>query len=157
MKKKTNTPETKGQKFKWPHTDMIRQRGLPRIIEKLGMRWSLAREDVLNVFYKYRIPLNIEMISQRLVHKDHSLSTIYRAIESFEKIKVINRIDLRANSVYYELNDIHHHHIVCTKCGLIEEMNNCEIEKIIPASTKFEIISEHSLEFFGICKKCARL
>jgi Fe2+ or Zn2+ uptake regulation protein len=154
MKKKTNLPMPLGIDFKWPKTDLIREGKTPLILKNAGLKKTLSRDYVFNVFLKYKVPLTAEMIAQRLIHKDFSLATIYRTLDSFERVGLINRVDLRANSIFYELGGHHHHHIICNSCGTIEELETC-LFKTLPPSKKFAQINEHSLEFFGICKKCA--
>lgn len=51
----------------------------------------------------------------------------------------------------------HHDHLVCTKCGTIEEFNNEEIERLqvkIAAERGFHML-QHKMEIYGLCSKCA--
>ena len=86
------------------------------------------------------------------------LVTVYRTLASFEKAGIVKRVDLRADAVLYELNDEHHHHIVCTNCGTVEDFELCDMEaltkKIAQKSKHFKTIQEHTLELFGICTQC---
>lgn len=58
---------------------------------------------------------------------------------------------------YYEIPKDHHHHLVCLNCNSIEkvEIGNhlSRQEKQITKQNKFNIIN-HSLEFYGYCRKC---
>ena len=88
-------------------------------------------------------------------------ATVYRTLSSFEEKGIIKRVDLRKDSLYYELSSAHHHHhIVCTGCGTIEDFESCQIEKVsdkvLSQSSKFSIIKEHSLELFGVCNTCTK-
>lgn len=50
----------------------------------------------------------------------------------------------------------HHDHLVCTKCGTIEEFNNEEIERLqlkIAAERGFHML-QHKMEIYGICSGC---
>lgn len=156
MKKRTNIKVSFDRNFPWPKTNFISDLAAPRKIRKIGLKSTRPRKDLFNLFLKYRIPLTVEMIQNRLIHKDYNHSTIYRVLESFEKVGFIKRVDLRTNSLYYELSEKHHHHIICSNCGIIEEIEGCLIENILPKSEKFSMISEHSLEFFGKCKTCIK-
>ena len=80
-------------------------------------------------------------------------------LSSFEKLEIIKKIDLKKDCAYFELNNDHHHHMVCTKCGEIEDFKESKeiekiLEKIVKKSSKFKNIREHSLELFGFCKSC---
>lgn len=128
-----------------------------------GLKITQARLSILNIFIKSKVPISADNIHQYL-EKNKKIriindATIYRTLSSFEKSEILIKINLRKESDYFELNNDHHHHIVCTNCGMIEDFTeNKKIEKvlnnIIEKSTKFKNIKEHSLELFGICKVC---
>lgn len=129
-------------------------------IRKVGLRVTPARVLVLNLFSNICQPLNAEEIFRKAKNKKINLVTIYRTLASLEKEKIIRRVDLRKDSVYYELAGNHHHHITCTSCDMSEDFEICGVDSIskniLKKSLKFNSISEHSLEFFGLCKSCAR-
>ena len=53
-----------------------------------------------------------------------------------------------------------HHHLVCLRCGRIEDVAHCGVEAmqsaILRGSKHFTEIRQHALEFYGICKACAK-
>ena len=132
------------------------------ILKKNKLKVTPARVSILELFSQSDIPLSVEMIAHKIKSKKINQVTIYRTIESLLKANIISRIDLRQESVFYELNNHHghHHHIVCTKCGDIEDFESCQIEKmstnIISRSKKFKVIKDHSFELFGFCNICTK-
>ena len=92
--------------------------------------------------------------------KNIDLVTLYRTIGSFEKNGLLRRVDLHKDSVYYEINTNHHHHIICKKCGVMEDFNICDInrltKKITAKASQFKIINEHNFELFGVCNDCVK-
>ena len=133
---------------------------MEEILKEKGYKITEARLAILEVFSKNKDPLDAEDIYKKLkkVHKNINEVTVYRTLSSFASKGILKRIDLRKNSVHFELAEEHHHHIVCTNCGAIEEFENSEVEKvlgrIVSKSSKFKSIKEHSLEFFGLCRVC---
>jgi len=83
---------------------------------------------------------------------------VYRTIAFLQKENILARIDWRKDAVLFELNDKHHHHITCLNCDAVEDFENKEIEALLEKighnSRKFISINDHSLELFGLCKKC---
>ena len=142
---------------------MINSKNKTDLLKERGHKITEARLAILDVFLNSKLPLTAFDV-QRILGKNNKFkgineATIYRTISSFEKSDIIKKIDLRRDSVYFELNDDHHHHIVCTNCGLIEDFKESgEIEKLLEKislkTSKFKSIKEHSLELFGICKEC---
>ncbi len=136
---------------------------MSNVLKEKGYKNTPARMAILEIFYKNKLPLTANEIYTKLLKekkiKDINEATVYRTLSSFEKAEILKKIDLRKDSAYFELNNDHHHHIICTKCGMIEDFKESfEIEsllkKIVNKSSKFRKIKEHSLELFGVCRVC---
>ena len=134
-------------------------------LKDANLKITKQRLAVLEIFYKNKIPLNAEEVGNKVknLQKDMKVNvvTIYRTLTSLAKAKILKRVDLRKDSVYFELNSQnHHHHMICTECNKIEDFNNKEVEKILEKimknSDKFKKITEHSLELFGLCRECVK-
>jgi len=131
------------------------------IIKKAGMKVTPGRRAVLNLFSTDCKPINAEFICKKLKNQKINQVTIYRTLFSFEQAGILSRIDLRKGSVHYELHTSHHHHLICSHCGIIERFAVCEIKKhskkILKDSSLFKSINHHSLELFGLCRACAEV
>lgn len=128
------------------------------ILRENGFKVTPTRVAVLDIFLKNHKPICALYICQKLNGKINE-ATVYRMLASFEKSEILKKIDLKKDCAYFELNKDHHHHIVCTKCGEIEDFIESKeieeiLEKIVKRSSKFKKIKEHSLELFGFCKSC---
>lgn len=93
---------------------------------------------------------------------DADLVTIYRNLQSLVAAGLVREVRFKDTTVRYEIvHGGHHHHIVCTGCGVVDELPECTItsleKPVLQASEKFVSIDEHSLEFFGTCRACASL
>lgn len=88
------------------------------------------------------------------------IATIYRTLQIFETLDIIYKTDLGDDMSYYEIvnefENHRHHHLVCTNCKKIIEVNVDqldELEKRIEKKYNFTI-KDHSLKFFGLCSEC---
>lgn len=103
------------------------------------------------------MPLKIESLYELLPTPRPDLVTIYRVLEQFEKVGLVRQVDLRHGHTHYEWG--HNHHITCESCGTIFPIEEKSIEKTLHSIAdkyKKEItITDHAVEFFGICKNCA--
>jgi Fe2+ or Zn2+ uptake regulation protein len=128
------------------------------LLRKNNLKITPARIGIFRLLAKSGQPLTAEMIFGTIKDKSIDRVTVYRTIELLVKLKIIGRVDLRGGSVHYELLGNHHHHIVCTNCGVLEDFESCKIEQvsknILSKSKKFKVISDHSFELFGVCKLC---
>ncbi len=129
-------------------------------LKEVGLKNTPARRLILEVFSSDCKPINADFIYSKLKTKNLNQVTIYRTLASLEQAGIIKKVDLRKDSAYYELAENHHHHIVCSDCGKTEGFELCNMDKIskevLRQSSQFKMISQHSLELFGLCKSCVK-
>ncbi len=85
-----------------------------------------------------------------------SLTTVYRTLETFEKLGLISVVNVLYNAARYDANLDPHHHIVCTECKKVEDvydesLNNLDISNKTLGDYKVE---GYSLLLSGICTSC---
>jgi Fur family ferric uptake transcriptional regulator len=123
-----------------------------------GLKITAARLSLLDILKHAKKPLSIKEIAKSLGGPD--LATLYRNIESLMDLRLVKRISLKDRQSYYELADDgrHHHHLVCTNCGRLADVKIPEINlsKSFLKNHGFAKVTDHSLEFFGLCAKCAK-
>ncbi len=133
---------------------------LKQVVRDAGFRATKPRLAFLATLAASEVPLPVSDIAERL-GKKADLVTVYRIAESFEKAGIISRVELRAGKVCYEFTEPghHHHHIVCTDCGAVEDVDACISDTFARSVAKesrfFNQINSHALEFFGTCTNCA--
>ena len=85
------------------------------------------------------------------------LATVYRVLTQFEDAGLVARHHFEGGHSVFELSpDQHHDHIVCVKCGRVEEFNDREIEnrqKLIAQDLGFEL-TDHNLNMYVLCPAC---
>lgn len=120
------------------------------------------RAAILEILRRHPHPLtNKEILSELAKGRGRcNLATVYRSMHLLEKMGMVKRFDFGDGAGRFELvgenDDGHHHHLVCTKCSEVVEIDECfphEIEKQIAAKNRFKGVT-HKLEFFGICPGC---
>jgi len=137
----------------------IEKNDFKNLLKNVGLKCTPIRLDIIEIFFKNNKPINADFIFSKLKGNTDE-ATVYRSLSSFEKCGILKKVDLRMNSIYFELNNVqHHHHIVCTKCGDIEDFKESEIIerfllKVVKDSQNFKNITDHSLELFGTCRAC---
>ena len=127
-------------------------------LRELGYKATPARLSIFNILQKAKSPLSAQTIIDK-IGKRADPATVYRTLKTLKKEGLIRPIDFRHNHAHYELETgrqkKHHHHLICAKCGLIEDIPYCDIElleEIVMRKSKlFSNINEHSLEFYGSC------
>ena len=107
-------------------------------------------------------PLSIKEIFAELPRGGCDLATVYRSMHLLEGMGMVKRFDLGDGVARFELllegDDGHHHHLVCTECAGVVEIEDCaldELEHEVATRNGFKGVT-HKLEFFGICPACQR-
>ncbi len=115
------------------------RREIMQIFSQAGCLMSQA--DILARLKKTRISPNRSTLYREL---------LYLAKNSFIVKNTISSVD------YYEISP-DHHHLVCLKCNSIEKItignHLVKQAKRIAKLKKFNI-TNHSLDFYGYCRKC---
>lgn len=126
-------------------------------LKRAGLKVTPVRILILDILKKSEKPLNAEKILKKIGKDKADFATIYRNLTSFVAKGILKQVELRKKSAYYEISDLHRHRIICNKCERIENFERCNIgflKDVLRNSRLFDEIKEHSLELFGVCKKC---
>ncbi|MBP6882388.1 MAG: transcriptional repressor [Candidatus Levybacteria bacterium] len=123
-----------------------------------NLRTTGARLAVLSFFNETAGPLGADEIIEHLLseHEKVDKATVYRMLETFYQKGLIKRLEFGEGKYRYEIAGEDHHHLICEKCGSVQDLSNCnipELERDIMKKKKFKVV-RHSLEFFGICALC---
>ncbi|MDE0757202.1 MAG: ferric iron uptake transcriptional regulator [Pseudomonadales bacterium] len=90
-------------------------------------------------------------------NEEIGLATVYRVLTQFEGAGLVTRHHFEGGHSVFELAPEHHHdHIVCIKCGHVEEFADPDIEARqadIAERLGFEL-TDHDLNMYGICADC---
>lgn len=145
------------------HSHSHRSPGLPELRERLHGKMRKVtgpRQAILEILRRHSGPMSIKQIHQNLSEGECDLATVYRSMHLLEEMNMVKRFDLGGGGARFELlaegDDGHHHHLVCTSCSDVVEIEECfpnELEKEIASRNGFKQVT-HKLEFFGICPRC---
>ena len=130
------------------------------LVRQAGFRATKSRLTVLKALAESARPASIPSILRTLGRRAPDQATMYRMLDSFEKAGLVRQVNLRHGHADYELasRGAHHHHLVCTSCGQIEDFEKCGIENVVRRalrqSKRFSSVNDHALELFGVCKTC---
>ena len=124
-----------------------------------GLKATLPRLKVLQIFRETgQRHLSAEDVYKALLAEDSDigLATVYRVLMQFVQAGLLERQRFEGDKAVFELNEGRHHdHLVCVRCGRVEEFVDAEIErrqKQIAAERGFEL-QEHALSLYGVCSR----
>jgi len=131
------------------------------VLKKGGYKATPGRILLLRTLWREARPVDVAYLEGVLKGALDKV-TLYRALGSLVNAGILRQIDFRHGHAHYELNALreHHHHIVCTDCGSVED-TECSTDSmaksIAKKSKKFASVTDHSVEFFGTCNSCAKI
>ena len=129
-------------------------------LKQAGLKATLPRIKILNLLEDSDVRhVSAEDVYKTLLEsgEDLSLATVYRVLTQFEQAGLVSRHHFEGGHSVFELNEGgHHDHILCVKCGKVDEFMDSVIEerqkKI--AEEKGYNMTDHSLYIFGVCTDC---
>jgi len=125
-----------------------------------GLKSTRQRDIVLDVFLASDSHLSTEELYLKVRSKNPSIgyATVYRALKLFAECGIAREIHFGDGQSRYEhvVAGEHHDHMICTRCGAIQEFENESIELLqnaVAAQYGFHV-ETHKLEMYGICHAC---
>ncbi len=132
-------------------TRLCRERGLPltwqrrTVFETLAGREDHPTADALYTSVAERFP-------------GISRTTVYRVLDTLVELGVANRASHPGAAVRYDALTHPHHHVVCTRCGRMEDVVDPALDALTATRSRphgFRIL-EVTAFFRGLCPDCRR-
>ncbi len=129
-------------------------------LKDAGLKITMPRLKILQILEQsVAHHLSAEDVYKALLEQgeDVGLATVYRVLTQFEEADLVSRHNFEGGYSVFELSQgTHHDHLVCVKCGRVEEFVDEIIEqrqKMIADRAGFKM-TDHALNIYGLCPKC---
>src|SRR3954452_4636739 len=124
-----------------------------------GLAFTFQRQVIYEAVVDSREHPTPELIYEqvRLRIPSISLGTVYKNVKTFLDSGVLKEVTLHHGSVRLESNMTPHHHVVCSSCRAIFDLEQSAVEPVplpaigLPAGFS---INQTRVEFVGVCKSC---
>ncbi len=129
------------------------------LLEGVGVRPTRQRLTVLSELMIEDDDATAQELHERLRRRGErlGLATVYRTLGILADEGVIDVLSHRPGELCYRLcGDGHHHHLVCSSCHRVVELEDCELDPWldrISAAHGF-VATSHRLEVAGLCGDC---
>jgi Fe2+ or Zn2+ uptake regulation protein len=138
-------------------------RRLEEILELLrqrGGRVTTARRAIIATLLSSRNHVTADELAEQVqaAHPDVHLSTIYRCLDTLEKLELVDHVHLGHGRAVYHLTDEHHQHLVCESCGAVVEVPDDVFDDLagrLRREFAFTLRAGH-FAVAGLCRRCAR-
>jgi len=131
-------------------------------LKKRGLKATAPRIKILSFLETSKVRhMSAEDVYKAMLEagEEIGLATVYRVLTQFEAAGLVTRHHFEGgNSVFEIESGKHHDHILCVKCGRVDEFVDETIEsrqrKI--ADEKGYAMTDHALYIYGVCSACQK-
>ncbi len=133
---------------------------LREICRKAGIKLTPQRLEIFEAISGAKDHPSAEALYEKLKKRmpTISLDTIYRTLNTFEKLGIIKRVHLLNDQARFDPDMKVHHHFICTKCKKIIDFEWVGFDSMgFPEGVEdFGEIFGRQVELRGICRDCLK-
>ena len=134
------------------------QKQIVDILKEYGLKATPQRVTILSAIERHG-HANIDEIYKdaKEKHSTISLATVYKNVTSLVAIDLLKEVALNNFKSKYEINKQPHSHIVCKKCGEVEDIsltNEIEFDTAKLIEGKDFLAEDIELNIYGVCHNC---
>jgi Fur family ferric uptake transcriptional regulator len=134
---------------------------IPERIASGGRRLTKQRVIVAEALASARRALSAQELYLRIKpnHPTLGRATVYRALEAQVQDGMASRFERDGHvSAYFACDTAHHHHLVCTKCQRVEDLDETVVAPMLTSvGRRHDFQVDHAaLDFYGLCGSCRR-
>jgi Fur family ferric uptake transcriptional regulator len=129
------------------------------LLEAAGVRPTRQRVTVLGELMRERDDVTAQELHERLRARGErlGLATVYRTLGLLAQAGVVDALSHHPAELCYRwCGEGHHHHLVCTSCHRVVEIEECELDPWLDRLAErhgFASVA-HRLEVSGLCPDC---
>ena len=129
-----------------------------RVCEQAGLAVTHQRQIIFDVLQSIEGHPSPEEVYARVKRKipSISLATVYKNLHLFIDSGIFSQVSLHHGSMRMETNHARHHHLVCTQCKSIHDVNPeflglPDEPRELPGGFRMERMS---VDVLGVCARC---
>ena len=133
------------------------------LLHRDGQRYTTARRGLVGMLLGLTRPATIAELGA--LDPEQSQSSLYRNLSVLERCGAVHRLSSVDGVARFELSEDlshHHHHLVCERCGRLEDVTlPQQLEATLHRITADlgdehgYAVHRHALELVGVCDDCA--
>lgn len=125
-----------------------------------GYKVTPQRLAIFNCLEEKRLHPTAEHIYEelRVLYPSMSLATVYKTMEIFARIGIIQILQIGNDSHRYDVDVTPHAHIRCTVCNRVDDLMGIhlrDVDQEVAAMSQYQIMGRQ-LYFFGVCSECLK-
>lgn len=127
------------------------------LLQERGYRLTEPRRVIVAALRDAGRYCTATQLYERLRGRAVGLASVYRTLELLANLGLAERrAEPGGEASFLYCSPRHHHHVVCTACGTVREIDACPDSALacaVERETGFQI-ERHTLDFYGLCATC---
>jgi Fe2+ or Zn2+ uptake regulation protein len=132
------------------------------MVRENASRNTQLRKKLREILHRAHAPRTVTELRKLLLKSGMTphKTSLYRNLDHMVASGEVDRVMLDTNIMYFELQNDHHHHIMCTRCHAILCVGGKSMEKRMAAISRdvekesHFFVTDHQLALYGLCNKC---
>jgi Fe2+ or Zn2+ uptake regulation protein len=86
-----------------------------------------------------------------------SLPTVYASLDALEEAGLVRRVAAARGRALYDARPVDHHHLVCRRCGAVEDLDaSVPLDRALASASKRGFAADGAeVVVHGLCARCA--
>lgn len=131
---------------------------LSRGLRDAGLRLTHQRLEVVRAIAADETHPDVETVYEAVRERvpTISLDTVYRTLATLAERGLVTRVQFTPGPARYDANPARHHHFVCTRCGLVRDVEDRDLDAIRATAevTRIGRADAVTVQFRGVCTEC---
>lgn len=129
-------------------------------LKQAGYKLTSVRQTVLNVIEQAGGHVTSTQVLDETARVDASIgrASVFRTLDLFTRLAIVRPTYVESSQTpsYVLMPDGHHHHVLCTNCSQLIEVDDCNLSALTyELEQRLNVkITGHLLEFYAICADC---
>ena len=139
---------------------MLDTKEIIRKLSRLGYRVTAPRRLLVDIISQRDVRFTAADLEQEVagVAPKIGRASIFRTLELLRNLDMVERIHAEGEprDAYVVAEGLHHHHLVCSTCGMVTEVMGCKVDQFVGSLVQASGSrpESHWLEIVGVCQRC---
>jgi Fur family ferric uptake transcriptional regulator len=130
-------------------------------LTEAGLRLTPQRQAVAQTLRRMGKEVSVQELYDRVRRRHPYLgrATVFRAIDRLVEAGLARRLERPGHvSAYVWCEPTHHHHLICTECRTVQELDEQAVAPLADRIARREgfRVDHARLDFYGRCRNCER-
>jgi Fur family transcriptional regulator, peroxide stress response regulator len=135
----------------------VHDRDFIAVLREHGLQVTYQRLAIYQVICEHKEHPSAEEIYQQVRKRFPmiSLGTVYKTLERFHEVGLIQKVSPVTEVARYEANTTHHHHMICLECQTIQDFEDADsnVNLAAPEGSSFKVL-RRQVVLQGYCAHC---